>query len=221
MADICAAADIGRRTFFHYFPSKEDLLSSPVREMTARIISALGQVPPAATDSQALREALSDLAHYVLAHRGRFVLYRRIIATSASLRLPVWNLPEHELRTAQLLRARRGDSGAPDLDTRLLVARGVAAFRVWLDLVIGGEPSLPGDGTAADAGRLDPGGPSGGSDSDAAALSLLARIFEADPLLAAAPVGLVREAERDLRRGGVGSRRSLPTGSAARVTDAG
>ncbi|MGH3253103.1 MAG: TetR family transcriptional regulator [Trebonia sp.] len=179
VAEICAAADIGRRTFFHYFPSKEDLLSSPIREMAARLTAVLDQVPAGATDGRAVREALTDLARYTLAHRARLALYRRIITTSASARLPVWNLPEHELRVAQLLWARHGASGPPDLATRLLVARGVAGFRVWLDLVIDSE--TPGDGPGSKVGQLEPGAPGG----DAAALRLLARIFDADPLLAA------------------------------------
>lgn len=164
VADICAAADIGRRTFFHYFPGKEDLLSSPVRDMTARLTALLDQSPPTVGDGRALRAAFADLAGYALAHRAQLGLYRQIIMTSATLRLPVfWNLPEQEMRMAQQLRARHGDGGAPDLDTRLLVVRAVAAFRLWLDLSLGGDD---------------------GPDADAAALGLFDRIFDADPLLA-------------------------------------
>lgn len=189
VADICVAADIGRRTFFHYFPTKEDLLGSPAQEMTARLTAVLGQAPPAASDNEVLRAALADLARYALAHRAELSLYRRIIMTSATLRLPVfWNLPGHELRVAQQLQARHARSGAPDLDTRLLVARAIAAFRLWLDLSLsGGVPGEP-DSDGPDAGAPEPGAPGNGDgsrrNSDAAALRLFDRIFDADPLLA-------------------------------------
>jgi len=164
VADICAAADIGRRTFFHYFPTKEDLLDTPARQMTACLTAALDQVPPSASDGQALRAALAELARHALDHRAQLELYRRIISTSATLRLPVvWNLPGHEARTAQQLQARHGRTGPPSLDTRLLVARALAAFRVWLDLTLESPPAAgdPGEG----------------------AQQLFDRVFDADPLL--------------------------------------
>jgi len=168
VADICAAADIGRRTFFHYFPSKEDLLDTPVRQMTARLTAALDQAPPSAADGQALRAALADLARYALAHRAQLEQYRLIISTSATLRLPVvWNLPGHEVRTGQQLQARHGRSGPPGLDTRLLVARAIAAFRVWLDLTLEAPPAADRAGEAEEAAQR-----------------LFDRIFDADPLLA-------------------------------------
>jgi AcrR family transcriptional regulator len=187
VADICEAADIGRRTFFHYFPTKEDLLGAPAQEMAVRLTAVLAQAPPAATDAQALREALFDLARYTLATRDRFVLYRRILVTSTTLRVPAfWNLPAQELRTAQQLAARHGDGAAPGLGTRLLVARAVAAFRLWLDITLEGDPVR---GIGPDFGEPDKvGGPETGAyDGDAEALRMLARIFDADPLLAEDP----------------------------------
>jgi hypothetical protein len=119
---------------------------------------------------------MADLASYTLAHRVRLDLYRRIITTSTTLRLPVfWNLPDHEQRVAQQLRARHGLSGTPDLDTRLFVARAVAASRVWLDL------TLNGDGHGAD--ECGAGNPRDGSSSEngkATAWRLFDRIFDAD-----------------------------------------
>jgi AcrR family transcriptional regulator len=168
VADICAAAEIGRRTFFHYFPGKEDLLDTPVRDLTAHLTAALGQAPPEASDGHALRAALADLSRYALADRDRLTLYRRIINTSTTLRLPAfWNLPGHELRLAQQLQARHSAAGPVDLDTRLLVARAITAFRLWLDITLESAPS------AAHGEEV------------AAARQLFDRIFDADPLLAA------------------------------------
>jgi AcrR family transcriptional regulator len=168
VADICAEADIGRRTFFHYFPSKEDLLASPVQGMTACLTAALDQAPPAATDGQALRAAFAELARYALERRPLLDVYRRVINGSVTLRLPVlWDLPGHELRVARQLQARHGLGGPPGLDTRLLVARAVAAFRVWFDFTL--------ETTTA---PTDP-------ERSARALAMFDRMADADPLLTA------------------------------------
>jgi AcrR family transcriptional regulator len=181
VADICAAAEIGRRTFFHYFPGKEDLLESPVRDMTAHLTATLGQAPPAATDGQALRAAMADLAMHALAHRSRLDVYRRIIAASATLRLPVFGtLSGHELRLARQLKARHSASGPVDLDTRLLVARAVAAFRVWLDVTLDSTSAILDSATAGSSGQAPE-----GEATMAAAQRLFDRIFDGDPLLAA------------------------------------
>jgi AcrR family transcriptional regulator len=165
VADICEAADIGRRTFFRYFASKEDLLGVPVQEMSARFASSLATVPVAFADGQAVRASMADLAGYVLTHRAQLDLYRRITTTSSTLRLPAfWHLPEHEQQFAQLLQDREGGTGEPDLVTRLLVARAVAAFRVWIDEALN---------TSTDA------------DSDQHARRLFDQIFDADSWLAA------------------------------------
>ena len=99
---------------------------------------------------------------------------------STTLRLPVFGtLSGHELRLARQLQARH--SGGPvDLDTRLLVARAVAAFRVWLDVKL--------DSASAIHHSATPGyrGPAPDSEETmAAARRLFDRIFDADPLLAA------------------------------------
>ena len=45
VADICDAAGIGRRTFFRYFATKDDVLTEPAREMTARVAAAITAAP--------------------------------------------------------------------------------------------------------------------------------------------------------------------------------
>ncbi|WP_211359747.1 TetR family transcriptional regulator [Actinocorallia herbida] len=137
VADICASADIGRRTFHRYFASKEDLLGVPVQEMAERLTDALGAVPDGTSDAAALRAALTEIARYVLTHRAQLDLYRRITATSRTLRLSAFgHFPEQEQELTRRLTARRGETGPPSLTTRLLVARAVAAFRVWLERVL-------------------------------------------------------------------------------------
>jgi AcrR family transcriptional regulator len=143
VADICAAADIGRRTFFRYFASKEDLLVEPVRDMTNRLAASLAAAPASVSDEQALRLALTQLADDTLSHREYLVELVTVLRSAHTVHIsPFTTFSDHEAQLARQLAARHGNPAAPDWRTRLIVARTVAAFRVWLvDLI---------DGTAAD-----------------------------------------------------------------------
>jgi AcrR family transcriptional regulator len=134
VADICAAADIGRRTFFRYFESKEALLGEPTQQMTNRVVESIAAAPPKADDAQVLRAAITESARYALAHRAQLDLYLKIADTSSTLQVsPFRQLPEHERSLAKQLYERHGGTGEPNWPTRLLVCRAVAVLRVWLD----------------------------------------------------------------------------------------
>jgi TetR/AcrR family transcriptional regulator, regulator of mycofactocin system len=161
VADICDAAGIGRRTFFRYFASKDDVLTEPSREMTARAAAAITSAPAEMPEPQVLRHALTEIATYALSHRTRLHQLAEVRTTSADIRWsPLARLSEQEQRLARQLAARRGTGAAPSWPTRLLVARAVAGLRVWLDDITGGD--------CADPWRH------------------LQQIFDADPLLASA-----------------------------------
>ena len=128
VADICAAAGIGRRTFFRYFATKDDVLTEPACEMTARVVAAIAAAPADMSEPQALRHALTETAAYALTHRARLHQLAEVRRTSADIRWsPLTRLPEQEQRLARQLAARRGSDAAPGWPTRLLVARAVAA----------------------------------------------------------------------------------------------
>lgn len=144
MADICDAAGIGRRTFFRYFATKDDVLTEPAREMTARVAAAITSAPAGLAEPHVLRLALTEIATYALSHRTRLHQLAEVRTTSADIRWsPLTRLSEQEQRIAGLLAARRGTGAAPGWRTRLLVARGVAGLRVWLDDIIGGDCADP------------------------------------------------------------------------------
>ncbi|WP_216871030.1 TetR/AcrR family transcriptional regulator [Modestobacter excelsi] len=142
VADICAAAEIAPRTFFRYFPTKEDVLAEPARQMAARLTAALAAAPDAIDDAGALRGALRELGEYVVADRTRMAVFFRVAAAASAVRAnPFLHLSGRERQLTEELLRRRPGSGAADWRTRLMVARALAAFRVWLDdLVAGGEP---------------------------------------------------------------------------------
>jgi AcrR family transcriptional regulator len=144
VADICDAAGIGRRTFFRYFAAKDDVLTEPAREMTARVAAAIGAAPAGLPDAVVLRAALTEMASYALSHRTRLRQLAEVRQTSADIRFsPLSRLSEQEHLLAQQLSARCSADPAPSWRTRLLVARAVAGLRVWLDDLIAGECADP------------------------------------------------------------------------------
>jgi AcrR family transcriptional regulator len=142
VADICAAADIAPRTFFRYFPSKDDVLAEPAREMAARLSAALAAAPAELGDAEALTLALRQLGEHVVTHRTRLAVFFQVAAASSAVRSnPVLHLSGRERELTEQLLHRRSVPQPADWRTRLLVARAVAAFRIWLDdLVTAEEP---------------------------------------------------------------------------------
>lgn len=144
VGDICAAADIARRTFFRYFDSKAAVLDEPLHQMTDRVVAAISVAPPSAADGPVLRAALTESARYVLAHRARLSQHHRIVARSSTLALSAYRqLGEHEKALAKQLHERSCGTGPPSWPTRLLVTRGVCVLRVWLDETL--KTSAPAD----------------------------------------------------------------------------
>ena len=145
VADICAAAQIAPRTFFRYFPTKEDVLAEPAREMGARVAAVLSAAPAELDDAAALTLALRRLGEHVVQNRGRLEVFFLVAARSAAVRSnPLLHLSGRERELTEQLAARRPSSSGPaDWRTRLLVARSVAAFRVWLDDLVHLSPADP------------------------------------------------------------------------------
>jgi AcrR family transcriptional regulator len=144
VADICAAADIAPRTFFRYFPTKDDVLAEPSRDMAARIAEFIAAAPAGLDEAEVLRRALRQLGEYVLTQRARLAVFRQVVrATAADRTSPLLRLSDGERRLAEQLIRRRATPSAPDWRTRLLVARSVAAYRIWLDDLIADVPGDP------------------------------------------------------------------------------
>jgi AcrR family transcriptional regulator len=144
VADICAAAEIAPRTFFRYFPTKDDVLAEPARQMAARFQAAIAAAPPDLEDADVLARALRQLAGYVVANRALLAVFVRVAAASGAVRSnPFLHLSNQERQLTGQLLARRATPAPPDWRTRLLVARSVAAFRIWLDDLVAGTEGDP------------------------------------------------------------------------------
>lgn len=133
VSDICAAAQIAPRTFFRYFPTKDDVLAAPARDMAERVAGFVAAAPPDLGDADVLRLAIRQLGEYVLSERARLAAFLRVAGEVPALRAqPLMRLADGERELVEQLLRRRGDGSSADWRTRLLVARAVAAFRVWL-----------------------------------------------------------------------------------------
>ena len=144
VADICEAAQIAPRTFFRYFPAKEDVLAEPAQEMAARVAASIAAAPAGLADADVLRYAMRQLGEHVVDQRERLAGYFAVAAQASAVRSnPFVRLSDRERELAELLLARRPSSAEPDWRTRLLVARTVAAFRIWLDDAVTTEVADP------------------------------------------------------------------------------
>ena len=63
--DIAAAADISRRSFFHYFASKEDVVFAWQEEITAALIAAVAARPAGESMLTAAENAISAMVRQV------------------------------------------------------------------------------------------------------------------------------------------------------------
>lgn len=144
VAEICAAADVAQRSFFRYFPAKEDVLLEPMRELADRFQASIASAPAAMGDAEVLERGLREQAELMLERWERLEGYFRVVRETTAVRAsPTMQLADRERAVAAELLRRRDDPGPPDWRTRLLVARAVAAFRVWLDDVRTSEVADP------------------------------------------------------------------------------
>ncbi|MGX6449219.1 TetR/AcrR family transcriptional regulator, partial [Patulibacter sp. S7RM1-6] len=106
--DICAAAEIAPRTFFRYFPTKEDVVLEPVRTMAGRVEAFLESAPEGWDVPTVLRAAMRDLGTHVVADDGRVLAALSVVASADVVRSsPVLVLAGRERALAAAL-ARRG-----------------------------------------------------------------------------------------------------------------
>jgi TetR/AcrR family transcriptional regulator, regulator of mycofactocin system len=135
--DIAAAAGIGRRTFFRYFPSKNDLPWGDFDRLLDAMRGTLDAVPDAVPTADALRDAVvafNDFpADEITHHRRRMALLLRVPALVAhsTLRYESWR----EV-VAEFVARRTGEPvGAigPQTTAYTCLAVTMSAYEQWLD----------------------------------------------------------------------------------------
>jgi mycofactocin system transcriptional regulator len=134
--DIAEAAGISRRTFFRYFPSKNDILWGDFDALLDAMRSWLADQPVGVGLLAALEEAVvrfnSLPAEAIPAHRQRMALILRVPALQAhsTLRYADWRDVVSEFVAHRL--GRSPADGLPLLAGHVCLATAVAAYEQWL-----------------------------------------------------------------------------------------
>ncbi|MFV2178354.1 mycofactocin system transcriptional regulator [Actinomadura sp. LOL_016] len=134
--DIAAAAGIGRRTFFRYFASKNDLVWGDFDEQLRRLRTLLDEAAPEAPLMDAVRRAVVEFNRFdpreVPWHRQRMELILTVptLQADATLRYASWR------RIIAEFTARRtglpASAMAPRLAGSVILAAAVTAYELWL-----------------------------------------------------------------------------------------
>ena len=135
--EIAAAAGIGRRTFFRYFPSKNDIPWGAFEDELDRMRVRLKACPPEVPLMDAIRVALIDFNRVAPAqvplHRRRMELILRVptLFAHSTLRFTAWR----EV-VAEFVAERSGcrpDDLAPQTIAHAVLGVAIAAYEHWLD----------------------------------------------------------------------------------------
>jgi mycofactocin system transcriptional regulator len=135
--DIAAAAGIGRRTFFRYFPSKNDVPWGEFGLELEKMRVRLKACPPETPLLEAIRVALIDFnyvpAEYVPLHRRRMELILRVptLFAHSAIRFTAWRQVVAEFVAERT--GRRPDELAPQVIAHAVLGVAVAAYEVWLN----------------------------------------------------------------------------------------
>jgi mycofactocin system transcriptional regulator len=134
--DIATAAGIGRRTFFRYFPSKNDIPWGDFELELERMRGRLKDCAPDVAPMEAIRDALIDFnyvpAEHVSFHRRRMSLILGVptLFAHSTLRFTAWRQVVAEFvaeRTGQ-----RPDELAPQTIAHAVLGVALAAYEHWL-----------------------------------------------------------------------------------------
>jgi AcrR family transcriptional regulator len=133
IADIAEAADIAPRTFFSYFPSKEDVVFWDFEDQLDDFGATLRGRPADQTTFAAIREWFAAMVDRPELETDRHQRRRRVVAESEAL-------ADHERRLFGRFEALIAEAVARDLDeepggprSRLVAAAAAAAFESLQD----------------------------------------------------------------------------------------
>jgi mycofactocin system transcriptional regulator len=135
--EIAAAAGIGRRTFFRYFPSKNDIPWGAFEDELDRMRVRLKACPPEIPLMDAIRVALIDFNRVAPAqvplHRRRMELILRVptLLAHSTLRFSAWRDVVAEFVAERT--GRRPDDLAPQTIAHAVLGVAIAAYEHWLD----------------------------------------------------------------------------------------
>lgn len=134
--DIAAAAGIGRRTLFRYFPSKNDLPWGDFDTLVESMRTALAAVPDDVPMMQGLQAAVLEFNRFPAAearyHRERMTLILRVptLIAHSALRYQTWREAVAEYAGRRL--GLPADALQPQTIGWVMLAVSLAAYEQWL-----------------------------------------------------------------------------------------
>jgi len=132
--EIAEAVEVSPRTFFRYFPSKEDVLFADEPELVAALREAIVGRPAHEPVLEAILNALIELAEVFSDDPERMLLHARIITGTPALRSRgLEQQAKMEAALAGVIAERLGLDIEREMAPKLVAAGTVAALRVALD----------------------------------------------------------------------------------------
>jgi AcrR family transcriptional regulator len=135
--EIAAAADVAPRTFYRYFPVKEDVATAELHEGAALLVEALAARPPEEPPLRALEEAMRTPMARLPEHPRLCGVLRLMDASPGLLAHDLAARARTEEAITAILAERMGVDSRRDLRPRVIAACFLAsmsvAFRDWAD----------------------------------------------------------------------------------------
>ena len=126
--EIAQVANVSRRTFFRYFPTKE-AAAFPNRELWLEEFNALTAQRAGETAYQTVRRALLSMAHAFMSHRDAMVSQHRI--ANAATSLIAYQRDVDRVWADVIAEALRSEHGGRE--SRLIAAAMMGVIRATLD----------------------------------------------------------------------------------------
>lgn len=142
---IAAAADIAPRTFFYYFPTKEDVVLADYAGRLERIVDQLGQRPDTESPWEALRASFLVVAADYDTERKQLIRRFQVMATAPSVYARSLQLQAGWEDAVAAVLAERMGCETENLGPRLLASCALSSMRSsqrhWI--ATGQHSSLP------------------------------------------------------------------------------
>jgi TetR/AcrR family transcriptional regulator, regulator of mycofactocin system len=135
--DIARAAGIGRRTFFRYFPSKNDVAWGDFDAELERMRLRLKALPPQLPLMEAIRAAIVDFNTFAPEQIGlhrrrmRLILQTPALQAHSTLRYAAWRQVIDEFAAERT--GQRPDALAPRTIGYVALGVAIAAYEQWLE----------------------------------------------------------------------------------------
>jgi AcrR family transcriptional regulator len=130
-AEIAAQAEVSERTFFRYFPTKEEVLFPDTEEQRRHVDELVSNLPDTMSLVEGLREALRTLSHEFEQAKELQFARAQLVASTPSLQTSVLVREQQWVQSfADAIAARLDLDPREDMRPELTAAVLVTAFRV-------------------------------------------------------------------------------------------